>query len=314
MSQFSIKLYHTEHKALWDNFVKASDIDSFLFYRDFMEYHKNRFEDFSLMIFEDEELVAILPANKVESSLYSHQGLTYGGLITKINTKNKIQELFRVLKAFLKTEGLEVIIIKEVPSIYCRSYNSTLSDFINIHFKTYHQNEVLAVNYSKPLQIHKTKLKHYRKSDQFDFEIREETNFEPFWKQILEPLLLEKFNSKPVHTLDEITLLNKLFPKNIKQFSVYGNDKILAGITIFETDTVVKSQYGAINEEGKKIRALDFLFLQLIEKFKLEGKQFFSMGTVTNLDLPDGYNKGLMKQKLELGCDIFKQNYFKLEL
>ena len=44
-----------------------------------MDYHKDRFEDYSLMVFKDEKLVAVLPANRVEDKLFSHQGLTYGG-------------------------------------------------------------------------------------------------------------------------------------------------------------------------------------------------------------------------------------------
>ena len=46
-----------------------------------MEYHKDRFQDYSLMVFDENKLVAVLPANRVEVEVFSHQGLTYGGLV-----------------------------------------------------------------------------------------------------------------------------------------------------------------------------------------------------------------------------------------
>ena len=54
---------------------------TFLFHRDFMDYHQDRFDDYSLLIFKKEKLIAVFPANKIDEILYSHQGLSYGGLV-----------------------------------------------------------------------------------------------------------------------------------------------------------------------------------------------------------------------------------------
>jgi hypothetical protein len=40
-----------------------------------MEYHKDRFEDNSLLIYEDDLCVAVLPANKIEQLLFT-SGIT----------------------------------------------------------------------------------------------------------------------------------------------------------------------------------------------------------------------------------------------
>ena len=56
-----------------------------------MEYHKERFEDFSLLVFDKVKLVAVLPANRVDNKVYSHQGLTYGGLVYA--SKLKIEKI-----------------------------------------------------------------------------------------------------------------------------------------------------------------------------------------------------------------------------
>ena len=114
MSQFSVKLYKPEYKKLWDDFVSKSYVDSFLFFRDFMEYHQDRFHDFSLLIFKEDNLVALLPANQVESSIYSHQGLTFGGLqIQDKVLEGEIKELFKAIKIFFKSHDILELIIKD---------------------------------------------------------------------------------------------------------------------------------------------------------------------------------------------------------
>ena len=87
MKTFEIIKYSKEHFDIWNNFVAKSKNGTFLFHRDFMDYHQDRFDDYSLLIFKKEKLIAIFPANKIDKILYSHQGLSYGGLVFKKNTK-----------------------------------------------------------------------------------------------------------------------------------------------------------------------------------------------------------------------------------
>jgi hypothetical protein len=46
-----------------------------------MDYHRDRFEDYSLMVYKKEKLVALLPANINDNIVYSHQGPSYGGVV-----------------------------------------------------------------------------------------------------------------------------------------------------------------------------------------------------------------------------------------
>lgn len=71
-----VRKYKSEDKVIWNEFVSTAKNATFLFNRDFMDYHKDRFEDFSLMCFEKEKLVGVLPANILGDTVYSHQGLT----------------------------------------------------------------------------------------------------------------------------------------------------------------------------------------------------------------------------------------------
>ncbi|WP_242131583.1 FemAB family protein [Aestuariivivens marinum] len=310
----SIKRYKPEYKAQWDRFVSSAKNATFLFYRDFMEYHADRFEDYSLLVYKNEKLVALMPANKVSNSIYSHQGLTYGGLILEKKTSFlKISAIFDSVINFLKLKGFSKVFIKQIPGFYCSEPSYELGYYLSKKHTTFHSEMVFAIDYKLPFNIHKTKLKHFRKAKVFGFEIKENDELSIFWDRILKKRLLEKHNTKPVHTLFEINNLQNAFPNNIKQFNIYLEGEILAGITIFEMGGVVKSQYGATSLKGEKFRALDYLFLHLIYKYKKENKEYFSMGTVVeNNDM--GFNAGLVKQKEELGARVYLQHFFSLDL
>lgn len=311
---YTIKKYQQEDYLIWNDFIAQAKNATFLFHRDFMEYHKDRFEDFSLLIFEEDKLRAVLPANKRHNSVYSHQGLTYGGLVflSKIKAE-KGESILDEILLFLKKNEIETFYYKPIPDFYFKEGNKEMDFFLVKRGAILEKKEMnLAVNLSAPLKISKSKMKHFRRIENLDLDIVEEENFDPFWEKVLEPRLLEKFDVKPVHSKEEITFLKSKFPQNIKQYSAYRNDEIIAGITIFETKNGIKSQYGATSKVGEDFRALDFLFVNLIHKYKRKGKCFFDMGIV-NSDTQD-YNAGLLKQKEELGCSVYNQDFYKIEI
>ena len=315
MKNYTIKRYEHKDYDSWNDFIGKAKNATFLFHRDFMEYHKDRFEDFSLMVFVNEKLVAVLPANRVGEIVYSHQGLTYGGLVysDKINGK-EVAGILDCLLSFFKENLIKSFYFKPIPVFYPLKGNCETDFFLLKKGAFLDKKEMnLAINLAMPLAISKSKLKHFRKIEKLNLELVEENQFESFWELVLAPRLLAKYNAKPVHTIQEITKLKESFSNNIKQYSVYYNDAIIAGVTIFETETVVKSQYGATTEKGEELRALDFLFISLIEKYKKEGKLFFDMGIV-NDDNEKGYHAGLLKQKEELGCTVYSQDFYKMNL
>ena len=76
-AMISIQRYTPEHKRLWDEFVAKSKNATFLHFRDYMDYHADRFTDHSLMAFDAKgNVLALLPANIDGDTLHSHQGLT----------------------------------------------------------------------------------------------------------------------------------------------------------------------------------------------------------------------------------------------
>ncbi len=314
VKNYRVRKYQPEDRDTWNAFVEKAKNATFLFHRDFMEYHKDRFQDFSLIVEEDKKWVAVLPANIVEDTLFSHQGLTYGGLVydEKLNV-DEVDVVFSDLILFLKKNNVKTLFYKPIISIYSKK-SSLEMDYILFQKKAilYRKDLNLAIDFGTEFKISKSKMKHFRRISDLDIEIRKETSFESFWDKVLVPRLQEKHNTDPVHTKKEIQLLAKKFPENIIQYNAYFENKIVAGITLFHFGNVVKSQYGATTSQGEKLRALDFLFINLITKFK-DKVSFFDMGTVTETN-EKGYNPGLLKQKEELGCSVYNQDFYSLSL
>ncbi|GLB53733.1 hypothetical protein NBRC110019_27740 [Neptunitalea chrysea] len=309
---YTVVTYTPKHKEIWNAFITKAKNATFLFHRDFMEYHSDRFTDFSLLVFKEEKLMAVLPANIKDRVVYSHQGLTYGGLVVEEKLGfGYINDIFDAIKEFLKATGIVELRVKQLPEIYQKKPSNELYYLLS-KGSVLDTQMVFAVDYSTPLRIHKTKQKYFRQGVQQGFVIKKEQVFDAFWNDVLVPRLQYKHNASPVHTLAEITLLQYKFPENIYQYNIYLEEELLAGITIFETDQVVKSQYGATTEAGERIRAFDYLFLYVINSYK-DKKKYFSQGTATESN-ELGYNPGLVKQKEELGCSIYLQHIYSYTL
>src|SRR5690606_7740440 len=101
--------YSADKKHQWNDFVKTSKNGIFMFDRDYMEYHADRFEDHSLLAYDDQgKLISLLPANARDGVLYSHQGLSFGGFITgKSMRMDMMMELMPALQVYARTQGLQ---------------------------------------------------------------------------------------------------------------------------------------------------------------------------------------------------------------
>ncbi|WP_130734573.1 FemAB family protein [Flavobacterium sp. J27] len=315
MKTYQVKKYTTDYYSKWNEFVDQAKNATFLFHRDFIEYHSDRFEDYSLLVFDERNnLKAILPANKVGDTIYSHQGLTYGGLVLPKYVKfTEVRALFFSITDYLSQKKIKKINYKPINPYYqtlpSEEYLFLLNEMDAILVK---RELNLCLPFHKEFRISKSKLKHYRKNEKLDFKIHSGKDFSSFWNKVLIPRLRDKYNTEPVHSLAEITYLSKKFPEKIIQYDIYFNNEIVAGITLFKTKHGIKSQYGATTDLGEKLRALDFLYFKIIEMYQ-DQCQFFDMGTCTeNNEL--GFNSGLLNQKEELGCFLYTQDTYSITI
>lgn len=287
-----------------------------------MDYHQQKFDDHSYVIFQGSKPFALLPANKVLNTLISHQGLSYGGLLLSHDAKlSHILTAFTLLLKRIELDGFLVFTIKLIPKIY----HDIPSDEIDyLLFKT---NALLVRrDVSSVIETERTtkynssnRKRGLKRAQKSKLQVRESKDFDSFWNTILIPNLKFRHNIKPIHTLAEITVLNKNFPDNIRQFNVYHRDIIVGGVTIFESKNVAHVQYISANEQRQKLGSLDIVFDYLINTI-YKDKKYFDFG-ISNEDKGQYLNQGLLSWKESFGAtsiaidfyDINPKNYIKLD-
>ncbi len=285
---------------------------TFLFQRDFMDYHSDRFNDASLMIYKNEKLIALLPANRVDSTIYSHQGLTYGGLI--FGEKLKFRDVLKIFKAVLKylsDNGIETLELKQLPSFYARCPNDELLYLMFLTEAQLFRRDALSVlNLKHRPKFSKDRIEGNKRGIKNGLIVKEVDHFDAFWNTILTINLEEKHQTKPVHSLEEITMLKRKFPKHIRQFNVYKDDVLVAGTTIFETEFVAHSQYISGNKDKNILGSLDVLHTYLIENV-FHNKAYFDFG-ISNENNGKQINEGLQYWKEGFGARTMIQDFYRI--
>ena len=279
MKNYTVRRYNSNDFALWNAFISTAKNATFLFHRNFMEYHSDRFEDYSLLVFEGEKLVSVVPANRVGDRVYSHQGLTYGGIV--LSRKSKLNETIEVLKSIMKflfENAIDKLFIKDIPFIYCATFSDEINYLMHIcQSKLVMKHNISVIPLKQDILFSKSRRECINRGKKNNLIIKEEPNFDIFWNQLLIPNLREKYNAVPVHTATEIALLQSRFPENIRHFNVYHNNELVCGTTVFISATVVKPQYISGNENNNELGSLDFLYDFLIHEVAKE-KEYFDFG------------------------------------
>lgn len=306
--------YQKNNKIVWNNFLKKAKNGHFFFNRDYMEYHHDKFTDFSLIFLnEKDKVIALLPANIVKNTLYSHQGLTFGGLIVDYNMRtNSMLELFAVLKRYLKEQEIQHLIYKAIPSIYHKMYAQEDLYALFIHnAKLFRRDVTSTIDLRKPIKYSKGRKWTINRAKKENITLSLSTNYQEFW-ELLNDVLEEHHKATPIHTKEEMALLASSFNNNIKLYTAKKDNRLLSGAVIYENDEVVHTQYLANSRLGREVGALDLLIDHLIKE-RYKNKKFFDFGT-SNEDNGRYLNRGLSAQKESFGARAVACDFYELEI
>lgn len=299
--QFDIVRYMAEQKVVWDCFVADSRNGTFMFMRDYMDYHADRFTDYSLMFYKGGRLMALLPGNVKDTTYYTHGGLTFGGFILSYHaTATVVLEAFCLLCRYLKkAAGVNKIIYRTVPFIYHKyPAEEDLYALFRLDARLTERkiSSVVIPGGSCPFNtLRRRKLKLAHNSG---LQVFQDEDFESFWV-ILEKNLQQRHSRLPVHSLTEIIRLNHLFPEEIKLYRVLDGEETVGGCVMYISSEVAHVQYIASTDRGRDMGALDILFDCLINRI-YAGKRYFDFG----VSVEDGghyLNEGLIFQKEGFG-------------
>ena len=298
---FEIKRYSKEFEKTWNLFVDISKQGTFLFNRKYMDYHEDRFSDYSLLVFYKQKVVALLPANREGKTLWTHAGLTYGGLITSMNvTTANVCDIFTAINTFLKKNDFDRVVYKAVPWIYHRIPAEedlyALINICNAHITERHISSTIIMG--SRLKWTESRKAGLRKARHHHIKVEESKDLETFWR-ILSQNLYDKYHAIPVHSLQEIQLLQSRFPKNIKLYLAYQEINPIGGVLIYETPQVVHTQYISASKEGKELGAIDIIIEYLLNEV-YKDYLYFDFGKSSD---GDGHtlNRNLIFQKEGFG-------------
>ena len=308
----TVTRYTPQNHQTWNEFVKQSRQGTFLFDRNYMDYHKDRFHDHSLMIYYKDKLYALLPANEVVSAsnneipqkeLVSHQGLTYGGLLTcNKMTAELTCETFEAIGNYLKQEGFSKLTYKAIPWIYHKiPSEEDLYALIHVGKASLSAREIsTTILLQNKLRFSEQRRRGVNKAKKNSLIIRQSSQEDAFafWN-ILNNNLQQKYHTRPVHSNEELQLLMSRFPENIIGYSVLKDEEVIAGTIIFITPQVIHTQYIGASEKGKEEGALDLLFDYLINQKKWNAP-YFDFGKSTE-DRGNYLNTNLIHQKEGFG-------------
>lgn len=299
---FEIVRYNPEQKNSWNQFVANSKNGTFLFDRNYMDYHSDRFSDYSLMIYRKGKLYALLPANEKGHTLFSHQGLTYGGMIMNDKvTALEMVDVFALINSYLKQQGVEKVIYKAVPWIYHQrpAQEDLYAMFRNSKsFRIIGRNLSSTIMQSNKIKFIESRKSGIRKATANNITVCKSDDFASFW-EILNTNLKNRYGVAPVHTLEEIQLLQSRFPQNIKLYLAYKDEKVLGGTLLYLTKQVVHTQYISASVEGKELGVLDLLFDYIINQ-EYTNYPYFDFGQSTE-EMGHVLNESLIFQKEGFG-------------
>ncbi len=298
-----IRRYRDEDRPVWDAFNRGTKNRLFMFDRGYMDYHRDRFEDHSLMFYRDGELIALLPASPRDGALVSHAGLTYGGFLTDAGMKqHTMNECFAALVSYAREQGWTRIVYKAVPHIYHTqpaeedryALYASGGKLATMDASTY-------LNLKDPLKMPKGRKAQISraKREGVSVEVRtERADFDAFI-DIENEVLESRHGTRAVHTGAELKLLHDRFPENIRLFAAVKDGKMIAGTVVYVYDTAVHTQYMAANGEARQIGALDLAVAAVMDEYR-GSKTWLDFGISTEHGRIY-LNEGLIAQKEGFG-------------
>ena len=313
MKGFNIERYTDSHSHEWDDFVGSSKNGTFMLTRKFIGYHGDRFTDASLLVYKKEKLVAVFPANSSEQTIYSHQGLSYGGLVLpkQIKLSDALAAFAEILK-YYDHNGFLNLIIKQMPALYHMQPSDEVQYALFVaQAELYRRDAAICLRPSSfaPNENRKRKIK---SANSYHFQIRETENMEPFWNEVLIPNLQISHGGTPVHSLQEIQFLKDTFPEHIKQYDIYERENILGGTTLFNSKKTSLAQYISATPYGKSTDALSALFAHIIQQ-EYSTFDYFSFGH-SNEDSGRVLNHTLSYWKESFGGSTLTHDFYKVNI
>lgn len=293
-----IRTYQQQHVA-WDQFLAQSRNGAFFFKRGYMDYHADRFQDASLWIEKEGQVLAMLPASRDGDTIVSHGGLSFGGLVMSARLgAADVKALFEQLRDYWAAMGIKKLIYKPIPHIYhSMPSEEDLYALFRLGARTMRVDVSTTIMQESRLRLSKGRKHALSKATKAGVTIRKSDDYASCW-QILTDNLQARHGTSPTHSLQEISLLASRCPE-ISLYMAYLHEQPIAGVVMFDFGRVAHTQYIAPSPVAREVGAVDLLLETLISEVYAD-KPYFNFG-ISTCHNGLSFNEGLCAQKEMFG-------------
>jgi hypothetical protein len=303
--RIQVRPFEPQDASTWDSYCSQALQGTFLHTRRFLSYHGDRFVDQSLILETEEKWVGLFPAASDSTGrkcIISHPGITYGGLLHCGDLQGAYAiEALQQIQTHYQLLGFQEILYKAVPFIYHKApTQDDLYALFRLEAVRTRADLSCTIDLRQRLTASSRRERCLRKALAAGVETKEGHSFLPALWDILADNLQRKHQAVPVHSLAEISLLAARFPENIRCVVALWQQRIVAGVLLFNTPGVHHAQYIASSAEGYRLSALDAIFDHCISSAIDVGCRWFDFGT-SNEQGGMVLNNGLYGFKCEFG-------------
>ena len=303
-TEFSLLPWGSDLRETWDAVVRASRNGNFL------DYHAHRFDEQSLLVLRKNRPVAVFPCNRLEDRIISHGGLTYAGLIYDDTVRAAdALAIFGMLVERYRALRCRVLTYKAIPHLFHRyPAEEDLYALFRYGARVVRRDLSTVIRMDRRPGLSDSRKSTIRKAQRHGVTVLEGDFFDPFHALLAQAI--RRFGATPVHSADEMRLLQNRFPGWIRLFGAFRDERLIAGALIFDFGHVAHSQYLASSEEGKALGALDLLLAHLLDREFAE-REAFSFGISTEQE-GRTLNEGLVFQKEGFGGRALVHDFYEI--
>ncbi len=295
--------YNDLDREQWNRFNRDSKNGLFMFDRNYMEYHSDRFIDHSIIFFDDDDLIALFPANESDGILMSHGGLTYGGLVIGNAAKqHTVIDCLESLKQYSRENRFTDILYKAVPHIY--HIQPAEEDIYALYQQGASIESITAstvINLNNPIKMpkgRKAQISRAKREGVIITELKDKNGYSEFM-ELENTVLKTRHGISAAHTSEEMYLLHTRFPDNIRLYGAIFDNKVIAGAIVYIYRTVIHMQYMAADDKARQIGALDLTISNIMGRYS-GSKEWLDFGISTDHEGKE-LNYGLVSQKEGFG-------------
>jgi hypothetical protein len=296
-----VKLFDESLSRDWNQALETSRNGIFLFHRDYMGYHQERFDECSLIAYSNGLPIAVLPATRIGNEAISHSGLTFGGII--FDRQLRFEQVSEVVDGFLATlrsVGVEKLTIKLVPEFLWKYPAGEVPYLLwRKGFTLSRRDLSQLLPFGDSLPLNKSKRAAIQKARKSGLTTREGNVDEVH--ALITQVLASRHGVDPVHSKSDLALLQSRFPDHILLRSATSAECAIAAVVIYKYGAVWHTQYLATSEQGRELGALDLLISTVIDEAKTSGALAMSFGTSSE-EQGTRVNIGLAWQKESFGA------------